>query len=452
MDRYPSYPDIMLENQVSSDSLISAGIVGLIALALAAYWPMYEWNTDVSVLLLRPPIVGSAVLLAFIWYRRPAGKTETTLTVLFCVQLGLLLVPTLLATQPAAARTDWFKLVLMAFICVSVARALRDDFTSKFFGWCMLATSLVMTGHMLNAYLQVMGASIPTYEALRVFKGTLILSVPLNNIAMDAVVCYLAAACLIEAKKLLVAVGILVFFVAGFMTGSRTPLAISSAALLAVLLIGAWRSPKFNTRFVAWIATFFLTLGLAIAVYYADFRDMSRLTEGRWDLWYVAWQKFTEQPIFGYGFESWHDDLASRVPGVYGMSNGVHGLEHLSAGSYHNIYLTMLAEQGLVGSIPTLAIYWFLLAKSYGLAFGEFTTWRKGRWALVGATMIVLHGMVEASGIFGYASAPDDYCAMMILAIVVSRYSREEEYVLSEEWLLNEEQFAEAIPSGAFAG
>jgi O-antigen ligase len=452
MDRYASYADVMFENRVSSDSLISAGLAALIAFALAAYWPVYAWNAGVAVLLLRPPIVGAAVLLAFIWYRRPAGRTETTLTVLFGVQLALLLVPALLATQPAAARTDWFKLVLMSFICVCVARALRDDLTSKWFGWCMLAASFVMSVYMLNVYFQAMGVRIPTYESLRVFKGALILSVPLNNIAMDAVVCYLAAACLVDAKKLLVAVGILVFFVAGLMTGSRTPIAISSIGLFAVVLIGAWRSPKFNTRFVAWIVTFFLTLGLATALIYTDFRDMSRVTEGRWDLWYVAWQKFTDQPIFGYGFESWHDDLASRVPGVYGMTPGVTGIEHLAAGSYHNIYLTMLAEQGLVGSLPTLAIFWFLLSKSYGLAFREFATWRKGRWALVGAVIILLHGMVEASGIFGYSQAPDDYCAMIFLAIVVSRYSREEEHILSEEWLLSEEQFAEAIPSGAFAG
>ena len=258
---------------------------------------------------------------------------------------------------------------------------------------------------------------------------------------------------LIQAKKLLVAVGILVFFVAGLMTGSRTPIAISSIGLFAVVLIGALRSPKFNTRFLGWMVAACLALGLTVGLVPMRISgDMSHLTEGRWDLWYVAWQKFTEQPIFGYGFESWRDDLASRVPGVYGMQAGVYGLEHLAAGSYHNIYLTMLAEQGLVGSLPTLAIFWFLLSKSYGLAFREFATWRKGRWALLGALFIVLHGMVEASGIFGYAQAPDDYCAMIFLAIIVSRYSREEEYMLSEEWLLSEEQFVEAIPSAAFAG
>lgn len=213
MDRYVSYADTMFENPVSSDSLISAGLVALIAFAIAAYWPLYAWNAGISVLLLRPPIVGAAILLAFIWYRQPAGRTETTLIVLFSVQLALLLVPTMLATQPAAARTDWFKLVLMSVICVSLARALRDDFTSKWFGWCMLGASFVMSVYMLSVYFQAMGVRIPTYESLRVFKGALILSVPLNNIAMDAVVCYLAAACLIHAKKLLVAVGILVFFV-----------------------------------------------------------------------------------------------------------------------------------------------------------------------------------------------------------------------------------------------
>jgi hypothetical protein len=219
MDRYVSYADTIFENPVSLDSLMSAGLVALIAFALAAYWPVYAWNANVSVLLLRPPIVGAAILLAFIWYRQPAARTETTLITLFSVQLALLIVPTLLATQPAAARTDWFKLVLMSVICVTVARALRDDLTSKWFGWSMLAASFVMSVYMLNVYFQVMGARIPTYESLRVFKGSLILSVPFNNIAMDAVVCYLAAACLVHSKRLLVAVGILVFFVAGLMTG-----------------------------------------------------------------------------------------------------------------------------------------------------------------------------------------------------------------------------------------
>src|ERR1700722_16622712 len=110
MDRYVSHADTIFENPVSPDSLISAGLVALIAFAIAAYWPLYAWNAGVSVLLLRPPIVGAAILLAFIWYRQSAGRTETTLLVLFSVQLALLLVPTLLATQPAVARTDWFKL------------------------------------------------------------------------------------------------------------------------------------------------------------------------------------------------------------------------------------------------------------------------------------------------------------------------------------------------------
>ena len=248
------------------------------------------------------------------------------------------------------------------------------------------------------------------------------------------------------------AVGILVFFVAGFMTGSRTPIAISSAALLAVLLLGALRSPKFNTRFVAWIVALCVTLGLAVAIFNASFRDMSRITEGRWDLWYIAWQKFTEQPIFGYGFESWHDDLASRVPGVYGLTFGATGIEHLDAGAYHNIYLTMLAEQGLVGSLPTLAIFWFLLAKSYGLAFREFVTWRKGRWALVGAIVIVLHGMVEASGIFGYASAPDDYCAILFLAILSAATHAKRNTCSLRSALLQRGAIVEAMPSSAFAG
>jgi hypothetical protein len=39
---------------------------------------------------------------------------------------------------------------------------------------------------------------------------------------------------------------------------------------------------------------------------------------------------------------------------------------------------------------------------------------------------------VETSGIFGYSVEPYDYCAVLFLAIIVSRYSREEDWVVSQ--------------------
>ena len=44
-----------------------------------------------------------------------------------------------------------------------------------------------------------------------------------------------------------------------------------------------------------------------------DMEQLSVITENRTDLWKVAWAKFTEKPLTGYGADSWGDDLISRA-------------------------------------------------------------------------------------------------------------------------------------------
>jgi hypothetical protein len=160
----------------------------------------------------------------------------------------------------------------------------------------------------------------------------------------------------------------------------------------------------------------------------ARFRTMSKLSEGRWDVWSVALTKFTERPVFGYGYVSWRDDLASRLPGEYKLTNQM--AEHI-VGGYHNEFLTSLAEQGLVGTAAVAGIFLFMLRCGWLLAYRRWITWHNGRWALFVAILVVLHSNLEVSGLFGYAQDPADYLAYGFLAILVSSISSEEDYLRS---------------------
>jgi O-antigen ligase len=118
----------------------------------------------------------------------------------------------------------------------------------------------------------------------------------------------------------------------------------------------------------------------------------------------------------------------SRLPGEYGLT-GVLAMK--VAGGYHNEYVTLLAEQGLLGLLPALALAWFLLYATWRLGFRRWHTWGGGRWPLFVCLFLLIRANLEVPGLFGYAQEPADYLAYIFLAIVVSRLSAEEDYIRS---------------------
>jgi O-antigen ligase len=142
-------------------------------------------------------------------------------------------------------------------------------------------------------------------------------------------------------------------------------------------------------------------------------------------LWSVGIQKFVERPLFGYGYESWRDDLVSRLPGEYGLT---FDLAKNLGGGYHNEYISLLAEEGLIGVLAASLILWLLMRSTWLLAFRRWATVGTRQWALLACLFLLLRANVEVPGLFGYAQEPADYLAYVFLAIVVSRFSAEEDY------------------------
>jgi O-antigen ligase len=432
----------------SPATLLSCGLAILVPLLLGVYWFIYSVDTDLAIRVLRPAIIAASLLLALIWTRPSLTWAELRLGRVMGMMCIVLIAPSLASTQPSRALADWLKMAILCGVALLLCRGLRDSATAEAFGRSLIAGAVLAGLLTVYIYVRFMGLTLPTYASARVLKSiALHAAVPLNAVAFSCVFAYICGMCLVRGTRALLWLGLVLFSISSVLTGSRAPLAILVASGSALLIVNGLVTKRPVRRLMTWLAI----MGLLAAIIWGSrvitFKQMSDATEGRWDFWSVAWQKFTERPLMGYGFDSWRDDLVSRLPGEYRLTS----YDAINiAGGYHNEYLTLLAEQGLVGLFPVMALFIFLLRCSWKLAFARSATWRNGQWALFGCLFLLLRGAIEAPGLFGYGQEPADYLAFIFLAIVVSRFSVEEDYVKSVQAIAEYRRRC-GIPTQAFA-
>ncbi len=416
----------------SRSLLLSQAIMLLAPAMLGVFWPLYAVNRDLAIPLLRPVMLTSSLLLALLWSGKPATRAEWQLGAVMAVLVIAMLVPSLLATDPDRALKEWLKLGLMAAYCVSFARALRHRAAARLYGIGLVVAACIIGALLLGTYVGNMGLTLPTYEAVRHhYKAVAINSgVMVNPAAFSCMFCFLCALCILRPSKLLWMIGIGLLIICSVFTGTRMPPLATAASLLLIALIAGMRSRKLPMRVVAWMIVFCACTSLAAVVYSSSrettFRTMSKASEGRWDVWSVALDKFAERPLFGYGYVSWRDDLVSRLPGEYKMT---HEIAAMVAGGYHNEFMTALAEQGIFGAAAVIALFAYVVRCAWLLAFRRWETWRNGQWALFAAIFLVLRANVEVPGLFGYAQEPADFLAYSFVAILVASLSAEEDHL-----------------------
>jgi O-antigen ligase len=267
---------------------------------------------------------------------------------------------------------------------------------------------------------------VPTYKVAREFKGIAQLGgVPLNSIAFAAVFSYVMGLCLVRANGLLLVVGVPLLLISSLFTGSRAPLVILAASVFVLLCMKGVRSQSVKVRLTsAFLALAAVAAGIVILSMVSD-QALNRATEGRSHLWPVAIEKFLERPLYGFGYESWREDLVSRLPGEADLT---FDLAKNLGGGYHNEYVSVLAEEGLMGALAVGLIVWLLLRSSWLLTFRKWATVPSQAWILFAAIFLLLRANFEVPGLFGYAQDPVDYLAYIFLAIVMSRFSIEEDY------------------------
>jgi O-antigen ligase len=196
-------------------------------------------------------------------------------------------------------------------------------------------------------------------------------------------------------------------------------------SLSLLFVVNKLRSKSMLSRVSGWMIVFLVVAVLAGGLLHGiNRKSASDFTEGRTDIWSVAWNKFLERPIVGYGYDSWRDDLVSRLPGEYALTSEI--AAHIRGG-YHNQYLTLLAEDGLIAFLPALAIFWLLSRWSYSLAVQKLPSAVNGQMILFGCCFLLVRAGIESPGLFGSGQGPPDYLAYCFLAIVVSQVSAYED-------------------------
>jgi O-antigen ligase len=270
--------------------------------------------------------------------------------------------------------------------------------------------------------------------------------VVLNPVASSAVFAYILGVCLIRPTRLIVALGLGVFASSALLSGSRAPVGIGVLCVAALIMIHVLRSKTLAVR-VAGCAAAAVAVVLIAGAFYLNQIEIGSFTEGRSDLWKIAYAKFSERPLTGFGFESWRDDLLERLPGDELTLQTASQLE----GGYHSEYLTLLAEQGLFVFLLGVAIMWALLRSCWHLAFHDPMRSRNAQFLLIAGLYLAVRAFVEAPGLFGYSQEPSDYLAYCLLAIVISRLSGGEELTRTAVVTWNEATVASGKPEWGIA-
>ena len=409
-----------------SISRISEVAAFFIPFLLGVYWAPLGIGFELKATVLRCVIVGLAILMLVVWFRTPLTRAETTFAALFGLLALSLIVPSLTANDSARAFKDLLKLILLFAAGLAMARGLRHDRTARTFGYGMLVGSAVTAVLVLSVYIQHMGLSLPTYQGLRILKEVLSKGegFPLNPISFTAFFMFLIGLCLTPPRALTWFLGVFVFTVSSFLTGSRAPLAILLLSALVATGLHWLRSRSFVVRVSGCLTLLLLSGAILASVYTIDSRKLVTFSEGRTVLWSLAWSKFLEKPLSGYGYESWQDDLAARIAGgeYFHTATSI-----IADGAYHNQYITLLAEEGLVGFVPAMAIVFMLLRCCRWLARRTSIPAINRYIILLACVFMLLRAAVEVPGLFGFANDPADYLAYCFLAVVVSRMSLHED-------------------------
>jgi len=410
----------MVGSSQKSAAMLSCILSFTLPVLLALYWPLTGLHFTWVGSAVRGSLLAITGLFAMLWWKAPVTNSERKWGGVLTAYLTLLVLNAIPAEQTARSLQNSLRILFLLVFCLILARAFRHLPTRRAFGVGALVSALFLSAYILGCYVTFLGTAMPTYVSTRIFKATVghVLGVGLNPLGFSTAFFCMLAACTLRATWILSATLCVVISICSIFTGSRTPLALMVVSLLLVLAIELCRSyPKFR----------FFCLGVLLPVLMLaggfelrngiDMKELSVITENRTDLWTVAWAKFTERPLTGYGADSWGDDLISRLPGFYQQTSVI--VEN-HAGGYHNAYLTLLAEEGIF--IFAFAIFLLVSAfRSVNLASGN-TRQDRQRRAMLSFTLIflVLRGLIEVPGWFGYGEDPAEFSCYALLALIIT--------------------------------
>lgn len=209
-----------------------------------------------------------------------------------------------------------------------------------------------------------------------------------------------------------------------FLTFSRATWLAATVALLGLL----WLYPRFAGRFVGIMApVIILVLASGVFAWQVQFAQQRLQSEeaqysalSRLPVAYAAIRMFQARPVFGWGYENFDrfDYKFQRRVGnlIYPQE------DHAS----HNLYLTILAEQGMVGFLLFVGpgVSWLVRTRSawpHVPRTGLVSRKLLGILWLFLATHVVINNFVRMQVPFGFGTW---WLALGLIASIVARYGR----------------------------
>jgi O-antigen ligase len=216
------------------------------------------------------------------------------------------------------------------------------------------------------------------------------------------------------------------FLGAVVLAGSRTTIMAALAAATLIRVARLQRRLRMPARVALWAlcgGVFAAASWLTSDAAFLDPYEASRVTTGRLDLWIAGFRNFAAHPLFGAGAGAWRFELAGALPDYtrYGRDLLV---ESVTAGGYHNAYLTLLADRGVLCAVPAGLVLRCLGQASRRATEQRMTTaaptasrWFTPKFALL---FMVLRGFGEHSGLFGSADGAADFWSFGTAAVIIA--------------------------------
>jgi probable O-glycosylation ligase (exosortase A-associated) len=292
--------------------------------------------------------VGATLLVSFVLSRDKKRIPITSTTILWFGFIFWISLTTLLAMYPEAAQQAFIRTVkiqLMTFITIALMQS-RDRLNALI--W-VIVVSLGFFGVKGGAFIALTGSNTRLWgpggfiEDNNALAIALLMTLPLMN--------YLRLTVSAKWARRALLLAMLLTLLAIVMTYSR-------AAMLGVLAMAVLSWAKSSKKVIT-------ALGVAIimtGVYYyappAWHERMGTITEvneegeregsaqARLDTWKMIINLAKDRPLFGAGFDPWHEETYIR-----------YAEKMKPAHSAHNIYFSVLAEHGFIGLLLFVGVF-----------------------------------------------------------------------------------------------
>jgi O-antigen ligase len=412
---------------------VIARAVVLLPLALtAALIPTLPYGGVITRVLVLVSVVPGVLYAAQGWRRTEAWWVGVTFLYLLATFFS-----TLFATDFREASLDLVRQAYIVSVSLLLMLSLRNPISRAALARGMVLLAIACALMIFVLYVSYAGFSFGSLADLREFKFYTqeSLDVPLNPISFAMILAFLLAYPALSQRRWIAALTTVVVLAATVLSFSRTTLLVLLLGSSVVGLVAAIRRQPVWLRQTVYP---FAAAGLVVAGVYLlphangifDSYELSELTSGRSDIWPAAWDKFVDAPLTGWGADpAFLSDvnLVAYLP-VYDPWLLESLRSAVEAGSFHNIYLTVLAEKGLIVFIPSMVMAAFLIRQSWRLhAHRVRFSKRDAAYATVAPLIVVIilvRGLSEHAGWWADANATVDYLSYVAASLIIATVAR----------------------------